>query len=130
MFIKLTILFIAIPVVEIYVLLQAGELIGLWPTVALIILTGFAGAYLARTQGSETVQRIQMALAQGEMPTEELINAAMILAGGITLLTPGFCTDLLGFCLLVPMTRNSLKRFVRNWLQTLSDRGQIHIYRG
>lgn len=129
MFIKLTILFILIPVVEIYVLLQAGELIGLWPTVALIILTGIAGAYLARTQGSETVQRIQMALAQGEMPTEELLNGAMILAGGITLLTPGFCTDLIGFCLLVPTTRNSLKRFVRNWLQTLSERGQIHIYR-
>ena len=81
---------------EIYVLLQAGEIIGLGPTIALVLLTGVAGAYLARTQGSETVRKIQLALERGEMPTEELLDGAMILAGGLTLLTPGFCTDLAG----------------------------------
>lgn len=129
MFIKLLILFITIPVVEIYVLLQAGELIGLWATVALIILTGIAGAYLARTQGSETIRKIQSSLENGEMPTEELLNGAMILAGGLTLLTPGFCTDLIGFSLLLPTTRNWIKKFTRQWLQTLSSQGSIHIYR-
>ena len=129
MFIKLLILFITIPVVEIYVLLQAGELIGLWATVALIILTGIAGAYLARTQGSETIRKIQSSLENGEMPTEELLNGAMILAGGLTLLTPGFCTDLIGFSLLLPTTRNWIKKFARQWLQTLSSQGSIHIYR-
>ncbi|MCD6526766.1 MAG: membrane protein FxsA [Desulfuromonas sp.] len=130
MFIKLLILFITIPVVEIYVLLQAGELIGLWPTVGLIILTGIAGAYLARTQGSETIRRIQSSLDQGEMPTEELLNGAMILAGGLTLLTPGFCTDLIGFSLLLPITREWIKKFARQWLQTMAAQGTIHIYRG
>lgn len=127
MFIKLMVLFILIPIVEIYVLLEAGELIGLWPTIGLILLTGVAGAYLARSQGSDTLQRIQSLLAQGEMPTEELLDGAMILVGAVTLLTPGFCTDLFGFCLLVPITRGWIKNIVRNWLQKKVEQGHIHI---
>ncbi|WP_321531558.1 FxsA family protein [uncultured Desulfuromonas sp.] len=130
MFIRLLILFIVIPIVEIYVLLQAGEIIGLGPTVALVLLTGVAGAYLARTQGSETVRKIQLALDRGEMPTEELLDGAMILAGGLTLLTPGFCTDLAGFFLLVPVTRNMIKQWVRHWMEKMSSQGNIRIYRG
>ena len=130
MFIRLLILFIAIPVAEIYVLLQAGELIGLWPTIALILLTGIAGAYLARTQGSDTVRKIQLSLERGEMPTEELLDGAMILAGGLTLLTPGFCTDLMGFCLLIPTTRRVIKRWARQWMERMATQGNIRIYRG
>lgn len=128
MFIKLLILFISIPAIEIYVLLAAGELIGLWPTIGLILATGIAGAYLARTQGSDTARRIQIALEQGEMPTEELMDGAMILAGGVTLLTPGFCTDMLGFCLLLPATRKIIKDLVRKWIQTKINNGQIHLH--
>lgn len=128
MFIKLLILFTSIPIIEIYVLLEAGELIGLWPTISLIFLTGIAGAYLARTQGSDTARRIQIALQNGEMPTEELLDGAMILAGGITLLTPGFCTDMIGFCLLLPATRAIIKRTTRSWLKRMVDTGQIHIH--
>ena len=128
MFIKLIIIFISIPIIEIYVLLEAGEIIGLWPTIGLIFLTGIAGAYLARTQGSDTARRIQIALEQGEMPTEELLDGAMILAGGITLLTPGFVTDLLGFCLLLPVTRSLIKEFARKWLRKMVNNGQVHIH--
>lgn len=128
MFIKLLVLFIAIPVVEIYVLLAAGRLIGIWPTISLIFLTGIAGAYLARTQGMDTARRIQIALEHGEMPTEELLDGAMILAGGITLLTPGFCTDMLGFCLLVPYTRELIKTLVRKWMSRMIDNGQTYIH--
>lgn len=128
MFIRLLILFIFIPIVEIYVLLEAGELIGLWPTISLIILTGIAGAYLARTQGSDTAKRIQIALQNGEMPTEELLDGAMILAGGITLLTPGFCTDLIGFSLLLPMTRKLIKDMARKWFERMIKDGQVHIH--
>lgn len=128
MFIRLLILFIFVPIVEIYVLLEAGELIGLWPTIGLILLTGIAGAYLARVQGSDTAKKIQMALQKGEMPTEELLDGAMILAGGITLLTPGFCTDLIGFSLLLPTTRNFIKDVVRKWLEKRVNNGQIHIH--
>jgi UPF0716 protein FxsA len=130
MFIRFLILFITVPIVEIYVLLQAGEIIGLAPTIALILLTGIAGAYLARTQGTQTIQKIQIALNRGEMPTEELIDGAMILAGGLTLLTPGFCTDLVGFCLLVPTTRSIIKGWVRHWLERMASQGNIRIYRG
>lgn len=127
MFIRLLILFTSIPIVEIYVLLEAGELIGLWPTISLIFLTGIAGAYLARTQGSDTAKKIQVALQKGEMPTEELLDGAMILAGGITLLTPGFVTDLIGFSLLLPVTRILIKEITRKWLKRMVDTGQVHI---
>ncbi|MBN2644737.1 MAG: membrane protein FxsA [Desulfuromonadaceae bacterium] len=130
MFIKLLILFICVPICEIYVLLAAGRLIGLWPTIGLILATGIAGAYLARTQGVEVIQRIQKILQQGELPTEELLDGAMILAGGLTLLTPGFCTDLLGFCLLLPITRPVLKRGLRSLFQHLVQDNHITIYRG
>ncbi len=128
MFIRLLILFISVPIVEIYVLLEAGELIGLWPTISLIFLTGIAGAYLARTQGSDTAKKIQIALQKGEMPTEELLDGAMILAGGITLLTPGFVTDLIGFSLLLPVTRTLIKEITRKWLKRMVDTGQVHIH--
>ncbi|OQY25267.1 MAG: membrane protein FxsA [Desulfobacteraceae bacterium 4572_35.2] len=128
MFIRLLILFISIPIIEIYVLLEAGELIGLWPTISLIFLTGIAGAYLARTQGSDTAKKIQLALQNGEMPTEELLDGAMILAGGITLLTPGFVTDLIGFSLLLPVTRILIKEITRKWLKRMVDTGQVHIH--
>lgn len=128
MFIRLLILFTSIPIIEIYVLLEAGELIGLWPTISLIFLTGIAGAYLARTQGSDTARKIQIALQNGEMPTEELLDGAMILAGGITLLTPGFCTDMIGFSLLLPVTRSLIKEVTRKWLKRMVNTGQVHIH--
>lgn len=128
MFIRLLILFTSIPIIEIYVLLEAGELIGLWPTISLIFLTGIAGAYLARTQGSDTAKKIQIALQNGEMPTEELLDGAMILAGGITLLTPGFVTDLIGFSLLLPVTRTLIKEITRKWLKRMVETGQVHIH--
>ena len=128
MFIKLLILFISIPAIEIYVLLAAGKLIGIGPTISLIFLTGIAGAYLARTQGSDTARRIQIALEHGEMPTEELIDGAMIFAGGITLLTPGFCTDMFGFCLLLPQTRELIKILVRKWMKKMAANGQVYIH--
>lgn len=128
MFIRLLILFTSIPIIEIYVLLEAGELIGLWPTISLIFLTGIAGAYLARTQGSDTAKKIQLSLQNGEMPTEELLDGAMILAGGITLLTPGFVTDLIGFSLLLPVTRTLIKETTRKWLKRMVDTGQVHIH--
>lgn len=127
MFIKLLILFICIPVIEIYVLLRAGEIIGVAPTIAMILLTGIAGAYLARTQGHDVMIRIQQALANGEMPTEELLDAAMIFAGGLTLLTPGFCTDTLGFCLLLPPTRALIKKQVRKWMEGMIASGNVYV---
>ncbi|NIQ95948.1 MAG: FxsA family protein [Desulfuromonadales bacterium] len=116
MFIRLLILFTIVPVVEIYILIKVGTTIGAAPTIALIILTGFAGAWLARTQGLDILRRIQISMNAGRMPAEEMIDGAMILAGGVLLLTPGLATDLLGFSLLVPLTRSWLKKWLKLWL--------------
>ncbi|MDY6848236.1 MAG: FxsA family protein [Geoalkalibacter sp.] len=129
MFIKLLLLFTLIPVLEIYVILQVGALLGALPTVGLIILTGVAGAYLARTQGFEVVRRMQQELNQGQLPADPLMDAAMVLAGGLLLLTPGFCTDIVGFSLLVPATRGLLKKTISDYLKRQVDEGRIHIRR-
>jgi len=125
LFIKLLIVFTIVPVVELYVLFKIGSLIGIVPTIALILFTGVAGAYLARTQGFDVLRRIQAELSRGNLPAGELIDGAMILAGGVLLLTPGFCTDLSGFLLLVPFTRSYLKRFATLWLQKQIESGKI-----
>jgi len=127
--IRLLLLFTIIPAVELFILFKVGALIGAAPTIALIILTGMAGAYLAKTQGLDLVSRIQNELNQGRLPTEELLDGAMILGGGILLLTPGFITDLFGFVLLVPPTREIFKKLVRSWMKYYIDQGQITIRR-
>lgn len=130
MFIRLLTLFIIVPIVEIYVLLAVGQTIGLAPTIFLVFATGIAGAYLARTQGLSLLLRIQQELAAGRMPTEELLDGAMVLAGGLMLLTPGFCTDLTGFLLLAPFSRRWIKLWLKKLLEKMMQRGEIHIYRG
>lgn len=129
MFIKLLVLFIFIPILEVYVLIEAGRQIGVAATIFMIVATGIAGAYLARSQGFELIRRIQKELNEGHLPAKELIDGAFILAGGILLLTPGFCTDLLGFFFLTPITRNLLKGWLQPWLQKKIQQGDIQINR-
>ena len=129
MFIRLLILFTLVPVIELYVLIEAGRQIGVAPTIALIFLTGIAGAILARSQGFQLINRIQTDLNAGRVPANEMFDGAMILGGGLLLLTPGFCTDLFGFCLLTPLTRNHLKSWLKIWLEKKIARGEIRIQR-
>jgi UPF0716 protein FxsA len=129
MFIRLLLLFTFVPVLELVILLKVGAWIGVAPTIALILLTGIAGAYLARTQGLDLAMRIQRELNEGRLPAEELLDGAMVLVGGILLLTPGFFTDLCGFILLVPGTRQFCKKTVRLWMKRYIDQGRIKIHR-
>lgn len=129
MFIRLLFLFTLVPILELYVLIEAGRQIGTGATIAMIVLTGVAGAYLARSQGFNLVNRIQKDLNEGRVPAGEMIDGAMILAGGLLLLTPGFCTDLIGFCLLTPASRKLLKGGLQKWLEKKIQRGEIHISR-
>ncbi len=129
MFTKLLVIFLVIPALEIYTLLEAGRLIGVWPTIALILATGIAGAWLARTQGIGLLLQIQKGLAEGRMPADKLFDGVLILAGGLVLLTPGFWTDLLGFVCLVPATRQALKQLLRRWAEKQIASGNIRIYR-
>ena len=129
MFIRLLLIFTFIPVLELIILIKVGAWIGVAPTIALILLTGFAGAYLARTQGLDLAIRIQRELKEGRLPAEELLDGAMILVGGLLLLTPGFFTDLTGFILLVPGTRKFCKKTGRLWRKRYIDQGRITIHR-
>src|SRR5215204_4824426 len=101
----LFLLFIILPIAEIYVIIQVGGAIGWVPTIALLILDGFAGAALARSQGRTAWERFNRALAEGRVPARETFDGALIIVGGAFLLAPGFITDVIGFALLIPPTR-------------------------
>lgn len=105
MFRILLLLFIVLPIAEIALLLQVGDVIGGWNTLLLIIVTAVAGAALVRQQGAQNWQRAQQKLATGEMPGVEMANGLLIFVAGIVLITPGFVTDAIGLLLLIPATR-------------------------
>lgn len=102
-------LFLALPIAEIYVIIQVGGAIGVWPTLALLIVDGFIGAALARSQGRTAWERFNRALTAGRIPARETFDGAMIILGGALLLTPGFITDVAGFALLIPPTRDVVR---------------------
>lgn len=104
--------FLAIPVIELFLLIEVGGIIGIFPTILLVMLTAIVGANLVRQQGFTTWQRLQSNLAQGIMPAYELIEGLLLLLGGLLLLTPGFFTDMLGFACLVPSLRKSMARYI------------------
>jgi UPF0716 protein FxsA len=105
MAIVLVLLFIVLPIAEIYVIIKVGEAIGVWPTIALLILDGFLGAALLRHQGRAAWRRFNEALAAGKVPAREAFDGAMVIVGGAFLLAPGFITDAIGLLLLLPLTR-------------------------
>lgn len=129
MFIKLAFLLILMPILEVYVLLQAKNSIGTTGTIMLIIATGITGGLILRHEGFATLSRIQASLAQGQIPGDEIITGVLILIGGTLLLTPGFLTDLSGFLLLTPGLRRRLNTAIQKWLYRRIERGEIRIHR-
>lgn len=101
-----------LPVLEISLLVESGSLIGVVPTVLLVVGTGVWGAYLFQSQGLSTWTRLQSSLARGEIPTQELVEGALLLVGGALLITPGFITDLLGLVCMLPQTRRPLAAYL------------------
>jgi UPF0716 protein FxsA len=101
-------LFLVIPIIEIYLLIKVGGLIGAVPTVFLVVFTAILGAVLLRQQGFATLGRVQASLARGELPAIELLEGALLLIGGALLLTPGFFTDTIGFICLIPRLRRAI----------------------
>ncbi|MFP6644201.1 MAG: FxsA family protein [Candidatus Latescibacterota bacterium] len=114
MLFRLFLLFTLIPVIELALLVEVGGRIGVAPTIAVVLGTGAAGAWLARSQGLRALQRLQEAVRTAQFPGEEIFDGILILAGGLLLLTPGFLTDILGFCALVPGSRYLLKALVKS----------------
>ena len=129
MLFKLFLAFTLIPVIEIYLFIKIGGSIGALNTVILVILTAFAGAYLARMQGLQTMFKVQASLQQGIIPREELIDALLILVAGIVLLTPGFMTDAIGLLLLYPSTRYHVKRYLRHKFDRWVQNQNINVHR-
>ena len=127
MLFKLFLAFALIPVAEIYLLIKVGNHIGALNTVILVIATAFAGAYLARLQGMQTMYRVRASLEQGLMPAEAMLDALLIFVAGIVLLTPGFLTDAMGLLLLIPETRFVFKRYLRRKLNRWIQDQNIHI---
>ncbi len=101
----LVLIFIVLPIVELYVIIQVGGAIGALPTIALLIADSLLGAALLRSQGRAAWRRFNEALAAGRVPAREVFDGTMIILGGAFLLTPGFITDLIGLLLLIPPTR-------------------------
>jgi len=129
MLFRLFLAFTLIPVIELYILIQIGTVIGSFSTIVLIISTGIAGAYLAKAQGMQTMIKVRASMQQGIMPTDDLVDAAIILAAGIVLLTPGLLTDLAGLLLLFPPSRNMIKKRVSDYFRRSVQSGVINVRR-
>lgn len=125
---KLFLLFAVIPVIEIYVLVSVGSVIGSLNTVALVLLSAFVGAWLARQQGLSTMLRVRASLQQGIMPAEEILDAVLIFVAGAVLLTPGFVTDALGLLILFPPTRIRFKTWLRRKFDEWMKNPNVHIH--
>lgn len=122
MFRFLFLLFLIVPLIEIYFLIQVGEVIGAGWTIFLIVATAVIGAGLLRMQGLSTLQRAQMTLAKGQLPALAMMEGLVLLICGGLLLTPGFFTDGLGFVLLIPPVRQGL-------IKKLLANGQLSAYK-
>lgn len=105
--------FLAVPLIEIALFIQVGSLIGLWPTLGIVILTAVLGTYLMRSQGALAMANVRRSFSDLDDPTEPLAHGAMILIAGVLLLTPGFFTDACGFALLTPPVRMAVFGYVR-----------------
>ncbi len=112
----LFLLFLIVPLVEIYILIQVGSVIGALPTILMVVLTAILGAALLRQQGLSTLARLQHQLNAGELPAVTLLEGVVLLMAGGLLLTPGFFTDALGFAALVPgLRRHVIRRMLRHY---------------
>ncbi|WP_172297834.1 FxsA family protein [Pseudoruegeria sp. HB172150] len=106
-------LFVAVPLIEIALFIQVGGLIGLWPTLAIVVITAVAGTWLMKQQGLRAMNDLRRSMNELQDPSEPLANGAMILFSGALLLTPGFFTDTVGFLLLIPQVRHALFNYLR-----------------
>jgi UPF0716 protein FxsA len=127
MVLLLALIFIVLPIAELFVLFKLGTSFGVLPTVALVLGTGFAGAALAKAQGMRTLRAMQSEMAAGKVPSRELMDGLAVLVGGALLLTPGLITDVMGLSLLFPPTRRALQLLARRWLERQMRTGAVRV---
>jgi UPF0716 protein FxsA len=133
MLIYLLILFTVVPAVELYLLISVGRTIGAWDTILIIVLTGIIGSWVAKRQGASTWREIRETLSRGEFPGKQLIDAVLIFAAGLLMITPGFLTDIFGFLVMVPafrtLVRSAVSRVLKNKLAsaTIVTSANVHV---
>jgi UPF0716 protein FxsA len=113
----LVLLFLVMPLAELFVIIQVGQLIGVWWTILLLIADSVIGAWIVRREGARAWTALQNALTAGKMPSTEIADGALILLGGAMMLTPGFVTDILGVVLMLPLTRPFFRRILATVVQ-------------
>jgi UPF0716 protein FxsA len=124
---KLFLLFTALPLVDLWVLLQIGRALGFWSTVALVVGTGLAGAWLAKSEGLRVLHAWRRAVAEGRLPEEGVLSGVLVLAGGLLLVTPGVITDAIGLVLLFPPSRRVAAAALRRWMRRQIASGRIRV---
>jgi UPF0716 protein FxsA len=123
--------FLIVPLIEIALFIQVGGAIGLWPTLAIVVVTAIIGTWLVRSQGLMALSNLRNSFSRLDDPTEHLAHGAMILLAGALLLTPGFFTDAVGFALLVPAFRKAVFKYLRTrvHVETFDMGGPPHAHR-
>ena len=125
---RLFLLFTVVPLVELYLLIRIGSVLGPAATIALVLITGALGAWFARLEGARVVRRWQEALARQELPKDGVIDGVLIFVGGLMLITPGILTDIAGLAMVMPFSRRVIARAVRVWFQRQVALGQVRVY--
>ena len=121
----LVLILIVVPVIEIGILLWAGNTLGILPTILIILGTGILGAFLAKKQGLKAIRDVQIQMKNFQAPGDAMVNALFVFAGGIMLLSPGFMTDIFGFLFLFSPTRQLFKPIVYKWIRSKMKKGQL-----
>jgi len=119
----LLLMFIFVPIIEIGLFISVGGYLGLWPTIALVLITAFVGASLVRSQGLQTLMSVQNRLQQGELPAQQILEGVMLAVSGVLLLTPGFMTDALGMLVLLPAPRAAMAKYLMSKMTVQSVGG-------
>ena len=129
MLIKLILIFTIVPFIELSLLIELGTYIGTLNTIMVVVVTGIIGAFMARIAGLSVLFKIQENLRAGIFPKDEIFDGILILIGGAFLLTPGLLTDAVGFLLLLPLGRESVKRWLKEVVKKRLDRGEITFWK-
>lgn len=124
---RLFLIFTIVPITELTILIKVGSYIGAVNTILIVILTAVIGAYMVKMEGIGVMSRIQKNMQEGIFPADELINGMMILVAGALLLTPGFFTDIIGFIMVFPASRNYLKKIVKPYIKKRMAPNEIEI---
>ena len=124
---RLALLFIGLPLLELYILIKIGSHLGAFLTIGLIIFSALLGLLLARFEGLKTLHQIRQSLSQGIVPAEEMVDSVLIFVGGVLFVVPGVITDFAALVLLIPFTRTIFKRWLRRRFDRAVDRGNVRL---